>query len=69
MMGLIGSSTTCPSNFGISKESLVDMVGQVGLWAIRLLINLLKLRNLRSTMYGKHGGEGGAYAILAHWGK
>ena len=60
---------TCPSNLGISEASLIDMVGQVGSWAIRSLINFLKLGKLRPTMYGKCGGGGGSCAILVLWGK
>lgn len=38
-------------------------------WAMGSLIDLLKSSNLGLAMYGKHGGGGGACAILALYGE
>lgn len=50
----VGSSTSYPSNLGMSKGSSVDIVVQLG-----SLISLLRSSKFRPAMYGNQTGGGG----------
>jgi hypothetical protein len=59
MTWLAGSSPTFPSNFGMSKGSLVGIVGHVGSCNIGSLVSLVRFGMLREDKYGIcSGGEG-----------
>ena len=64
MIWLACSSSTCPSNIGMSEDSLVSMVGQARSWDIESLINLIRSNKLRISMYGKCGSGRGSCTMV-----
>jgi hypothetical protein len=58
MTWLAGSSPTFPSNFGMSKGSLVGIAGHVGSCNIGSLVSLLRSGMLREAKYGICSGGG-----------
>jgi hypothetical protein len=59
MIWLARSSPIFPSNLGMSKGSLVGIVGHVGLCNIGSLVSLVRYGMLREANYGIWGGGGG----------
>jgi hypothetical protein len=59
MTWLAGSSPAFPSNFGMSKGSLVGMASHVGSCNIGSLVSLLRSDMLREAKYGIYSGGGG----------
>jgi hypothetical protein len=59
MTWLAGSSPAFPSNFGMSKGSLVGIAGHVGSCNIGSLVSLVRSGMLREEKYGIFSGRGG----------
>jgi hypothetical protein len=59
MIWLAGYSLAFPSNLGMSKGSLVGIVGHVGSCNIGSFVSLLKSGMLREAKYGMWSGGGG----------
>jgi hypothetical protein len=59
MIWFARSSPTFPSNLGMSKGSLVGMVGHVGSCNIGSLVSLVRSGMLREAKYGIWGCGGG----------
>ena len=59
MTWLVGSSLAFPSNLGMSKGSLVGIVGHVGSCNIGSFVILLGSSMLREAKYGIWSGGGG----------
>jgi hypothetical protein len=55
MMWLVGSSSNHPLNFGILRESLVDIGAQVGSYKMGSFVSFVKSRGFRLATYRKLG--------------